>query len=119
MAIGKEWFDIAELQAIRSRRLGRGKIGGKAAGVMLAETILRKSGDPELMKRIKIPRSWFLGADVFYTFTQVNDLLAYSNQKYRPENEVRESYPMVQEAFKSGVFPWCSVDGLRTSLEIF
>lgn len=119
VAIAKEWFDIAELQAIRSRRLGRGKIGGKAAGVMLAETILRKSGDPELVKRIKIPRSWFLGADVFYTFTQVNDLLAYSNQKYRPENEVRESYPMVQEAFKSGVFPAESVDGLRTILESF
>lgn len=117
VAIAKEWFDITDLQAIRSRRFGRGKIGGKAAGVMLAEAILRKSGDLDLANRIKIPRSWFLGADVFYTFTQINDLLAYSNQKYRPENEVRESFPLIQDSFKSGTFPEDSIDGLRTILE--
>lgn len=117
VAIAKEWFDISELKAIRNRRIGRGKIGGKAAGVMLAETILRKSGDPELVNKIQIPRSWFLGADVFYTFTQINDLLAYSNQKYLPEHEVRETYPLIQRSFKSGVFPEDNFDGLRAILE--
>ena len=105
VGIAKEWFDISDLQAIRAQRVGRGKIGGKAAGVMLAETILRKSNRPELTKRIRIPRSWFLGANVFYQFTQINELLRYINQKYRTEQEIREEYPSICEIFRKGTFP--------------
>jgi hypothetical protein len=117
VGIAKEWFDIADLQVIRARRFGRGKIGGKAAGVMLAETILRKSGNPEWVKRIEIPASWFLGADVFYQFTQLNDLLEYSNQKYRSETEVRQDYPSIRESFRTGDFPEDAIDGLKIILD--
>jgi hypothetical protein len=117
VGIAKEWFDISDLQAIRSQRFGRGKIGGKAAGVMLAETILRKSNRPELSERIHIPKSWFLGADVFYQFTQLNELLEYSNQKYRSEQEVREEYSSICEFFNQGTFPEPIIAGLRSILE--
>jgi hypothetical protein len=117
VGIAKEWFDITDLQAIRAQRFGRGKIGGKAAGVMLAETILRKCDRPELVGRIQIPRSWFLGADVFYQFTQFNELIEYSNQKYRTEDEVRDEYPSICEFFREGTFPDDIIDGLRTILE--
>lgn len=117
VGIAKEWFDIADLQAIRARRFGRGKIGGKAAGVVLAEKILRESGNPEWVDRIKIPASWFLGADVFYQFTQLNDLLEYSNQKYRTEEEIRQDYPAIRESFRSGTFPEDALEGLKSILE--
>lgn len=117
VGIAKEWFDISDLQEIRSQRYGRGKIGGKAAGVMLAETILRKSNQPDLIDRFQIPRSWFLGADVFYQFTQMNELLEYSNQKYRTEEEVRQEYPSICEFFQQGSFPAPIVEGLQEILE--
>ncbi|NIM95525.1 MAG: hypothetical protein GTO18_17650 [Anaerolineales bacterium] len=117
VGIAREWLDIADLKAIRSRRFGRGKIGGKAAGMMLAETILRKSGDEDLYARIHIPRSWFLGADVFYQFTQRNNLLEYSNQKYRSEEVIREGYPEIFEAFKKGTFPEDAIRGLQSILD--
>jgi hypothetical protein len=117
VGIAKEWFDVADLRAIRARRYGRGKIGGKAAGVMLAERILRKAGDPELLRRLHIPRSWFLGADVFYQFTQLNDLLVYVNQKYKPEDEIRAEFPVIRERFINGQFPPEAVDGLKEVLE--
>ncbi|MCK5645697.1 MAG: hypothetical protein KAH97_02895, partial [Anaerolineales bacterium] len=117
VGIAKDWFDISDLQSIRASRLGRGKIGGKAAGVMLAETILRKSNRPDISGSIQIPLSWFLGANVFYRFTQMNELLAFSNQKYRSEQEVREEYPEICEFFRKGTFPDEIVAGLQSILD--
>jgi hypothetical protein len=105
LGIAKDWLDISDLQRVRSRRLGRGKIGGKAAGIVLAEAVLRKSARPDFLEHLKVPPSWFLGADVFYQFTQLNDLLGYANQKYRDEAEIREGYPAIRRAFMQGTFP--------------
>lgn len=116
LGIAKDWFDICDLKSIRARRLGRGKIGGKAGGVMLADAILRKSAPLALAERIRIPRSWFLGSDVFYQFTQLNNLLDYSNQKYKSEDEIREQYPQIRESFQSGAFPEEIISGLRSIL---
>ena len=41
--IAKEYLDIEDLKWIRSHRIGTGKIGGKAAGLMLAWKILQKT----------------------------------------------------------------------------
>ncbi|MGD8552883.1 MAG: PEP/pyruvate-binding domain-containing protein, partial [Anaerolineales bacterium] len=117
LAIAREWFDIADLKNIREHRIGRGKIGGKAAGVMLADTVLRKSADPELKPFLHVPPSWFLGADVFYQFSQVNGLLRFANQKYRTEEEIRTDYPAIESVFLDGQFPTEIVESLRSLLE--
>lgn len=117
VGIAKDWFDIADLKAIRDHRIGRGRIGGKAAGVVLARTILHKSLQEEWRARIRVPRSWYLGADVFYDFNAYNDLLRYANQKYKGEDEIRGDYPQIRKAFSEGRFPESVVDGLRMILD--
>jgi hypothetical protein len=117
VGIAKDWFDVSDLKAIRDHRIGRGRIGGKAAGVVLARTILRKSLSPELRARIRVPRSWYLGADVFYDFNSLNNLLKYANQKYKGEAEIRHDYPQIREDFSKGRFPESVVDGLRMILD--
>lgn len=117
VGIAKEWFSIADIKAVRNQRLGRGKIGGKAAGVVLAECILRKSAGAELLNRFDVPRSWFLGADVFYRFTQFNNLLGFANQKYRGEDEIRAEYEGIRGRFEQGRFPEEIVEGLRSVLD--
>jgi hypothetical protein len=117
VGIAKDWFDIAALQSIRARRLGRGKIGGKAGGLMLAECILRKTADPELGETFVVPRSWFLGADVFYQFAQHNNLLGFANHKYKSEAEIRSEYETIRARFRGGRLPEDVADGLREILE--
>ena len=117
VGIAKDWFDISDLQAIRARRLGRGKIGGKAAGLMLADCILRKTADPALGEGVAIPPSWFLGADVFYQFTQYNNLLGFANQKYKTEDLIRAEYAAIQEQCRAARLPEDVVEGLRSILE--
>ena len=113
VGIAKEWFSIADINAIRARRIGRGKIGGKAAGIELARCVLSKAGEPAQLINLDYPRSWFLGADVFYRFTHFNNLLDYANQKYRNESEIREQYPGIRAEFQEGWFPEEIVDELR------
>lgn len=117
VGIAKDWFDITDLQAIRARRIGRGKIGGKAAGVMLAECALRKSTDWDFLQHLSIPQSWFLAADVFYQFSQLNGLHVFANQKYKSEPEIRSDYPTIQDQFMEGHFPDEIVESLQTILE--
>lgn len=117
VGIAKEWFDIADLQAIRARRIGSGKIGGKAAGVMLAECVLRKSSDRDFLQHFCVPQSWFLGADVFYQFTQLNGLHVFANQKYKSEPEIRADYPTIRDQFREGRFPDEIVESLGAILE--
>ncbi|MBN1267114.1 MAG: PEP/pyruvate-binding domain-containing protein [Anaerolineales bacterium] len=118
VGIAREWFDISDLKEIRAHRIGRGKIGGKAAGLMLANSILRKAAPPDLLERIEIPRSWFLGANVFYQFTQLNKLVEFSNQKYKSEEEIRADYPDVRQRYLCGVFPDHIIEGLRGIISI-
>ena len=117
VGIAKEWLSIADLEAIRKHRIGRGKIGGKAAGIELARAILTRSADDEILSRVNFPKSWFLAADVFYRFNQFNDFFDFANQKYKSEDEIREEYPAIRQSYENGRFPEEFVDPLREILD--
>ena len=119
VGVAKKFFTIKDLKEIRRRRIGRGKIGGKAAGMMLAWKILT-SPDPSdelpLQDYLDIPDSYFIGADVFYDFLNMNKLLDTVNQKYKPREVVEAEYPQVQQRFLQGTFPKGIVDRLKEVL---
>ncbi len=117
VGIAKEWFSIDDLKAVLKRRIGRGKIGGKAAGIELARRILNRSLDSSLQERLRFPRSWFLAADVFYRFTQFNELFEFANQKYKSEEEIRQEYQDIRARFEQGRFPEEYIEPLRLVLE--
>jgi hypothetical protein len=74
--LASKYFNLHELKLIRRRTIGSGYIGGKAAGMLLARKIL-KHHHPDLHDQYAEPDdSFFLGADVFYTFMIYNDLWA-------------------------------------------
>ena len=119
VGIAKDLFSIADLQAIRRRRIGRGKIGGKAAGMLLACKILSLDESNEtldLKKHVVLPESYFIGADVFYDFMSHNDLHYLHNQKYKTRERIEQDYPNARKAFLSGHFPDEIVDGLQEIL---
>jgi hypothetical protein len=108
VGLARELLTIGDLKQIRSQRIGRGKIGGKSAGMMLAWKIIQRCGmevAPELAARISIPESCFVAADVFYDFQALNNLIPHMNQKYKSLDEVRADYPKLREAYLLGKFP--------------
>ncbi len=111
--IARQWFTVADLDDIRKRKIGYGKIGGKSAGMMLAYRILLEAASPALKESIRIPVSYFLASDVFYSFLATNGLVHWSDQKYKPEAQIRAEYPVLQEEFLRGRFPEDIAERLR------
>ena len=118
IGVAKHIFKISDLRYIYNRRIGNGKIGGKAAGLMLAwRTLQQQHGDgDDIHSHIGIPQSYFIGTEVIYEFRLMNGLDHYMNQKYRSLDEIREEYPRIVDAHLAGNFPPSTVKQLRAVL---
>jgi hypothetical protein len=103
--IARKWFTVEDLKNIYLRKVGYGKIGGKSAGMMLAYRILRNAAPPEAREAIRIPVSYFLASDLYYVFIANNGLVHWSDQKYKPEAQMRSEYPRIVRDFVEGKFP--------------
>jgi len=103
--IARQWFKVEDLRDIRMRKIGGGKIGGKAAGMLLAMRVLKEVAPPEVRDRFHLPVSYYLGSDVFYNFLTFNGLMHWNDQKYKTEDQMRADYPGLCEQFSRGEFP--------------
>lgn len=118
VTLAKKVFTINDLKQINARRLGRGKIGGKAAGLLLAWKLLQNaemSSDIPL-DFISIPDSYYIGSDVFFEVHELNDFHAYMNQKYRTREEIIAEVPAIREDFAKAKLPEYIVNQLRELL---
>jgi len=114
--IAKHWFKVGDLEEIRRRKIGQGKIGGKSAGMLLAARILNEVGGEQVKASLKIPISYYLGADVFNTFMAFNGLMPWGDQKYKSEAQMRREYPSIQSQFSTGKFPEEIITSLKEVL---
>lgn len=114
--IARKWFTVADLKEIYLRKIGYGKIGGKSAGMMLAYRILKDAAPPEVRESVRIPVSYFLASDLFYVFMANNGLVHWSDQKYKPEAQMRSEYPRIMQDFVNGKFPEDILTRLREIL---
>ncbi len=103
--IAKDWFTVQDLAEIRRHKLGEGRIGGKAAGMLLAARILKEKASEDLQNALRMPTSYYIGSDVFYNFMSVNNLIHWSDQKYKSEDQMWQDYPLILADFKAGAFP--------------
>ncbi|MCB9135361.1 MAG: PEP/pyruvate-binding domain-containing protein [Anaerolineales bacterium] len=114
--IAKDWLTIDILQQIWKNTIGYGRIGGKAAGMLLAYSMLRKVGDNDIKETIRIPDSYFLGSDLMYTFMKMNGLMQWNDQKYKSETDIRAQYDLVCEEYVRSEFPVDVLERLRDML---
>jgi hypothetical protein len=108
VGLARRHFKVEDLKAIGAQRIGRGKIGGKAAGMRLAWRVLQTPSDDdpiEIGPRVRIPDSWFVGADFYYEFVEANDLYGTLNQKYKDLDRIREEYGTHRERYEKTVLP--------------
>jgi hypothetical protein len=114
--IAKRWFTIPDLSEIRSRKIGAGRIGGKAAGMLLAHRILIDELPEELLSCVKKPEYFFIGSNEMYSFFAMNDLEKWNDQKYKDEEMMRADYPLILEEFCNSQFPSDIIEKLREIL---
>lgn len=117
--VAKNVFTIRDLRWVYERLIGRGKIGGKASGMVLAWKILQLNDPelgPDLHSYVGIPETYFIGSELIYEFIFLNKLERYVNQKYLPSAEREDEYPRIMAACKQGEVPEFLVEQLREVL---
>ena len=115
--IAKRWFTIPDLAEIRTRKIGAGRIGGKAAGMLLAHRILMNELPEELQSSINKPEYYFIGSNEMYSFFAMNDLETWNDQKYKSEERMHADYPQIEEQFIKGQFPSDILEKLEEILD--
>ena len=84
--------------------------------MLLAQHILKNTPELGESANITIPESFYVGSDEFYTFMSVNNLIAWNDQKYKTEDEMRVDYPRIEKEFHEGTFPPYILDQIQTML---
>ncbi len=97
-----------------------GRLGGKGAGLFVASQILEKhSASREILRGIRIPKTWHITSDGLSNFINYNDLEEIVEHKYKDIGQVRQEYPSILQIFKSASFPPEIVTGLSIALDDF
>lgn len=141
IAISKRWLRIRDFEGLIERTIGpesgMGRVGGKAAGMYLAATILgarRHTIPAEAAKQpglsnyspssapqhdafaLAMPESFYLRSDVIEDFIAFNGLGEYQNQKYKTPDEIHKEYRLIRSVFRNSDFPSGIIDQLRSML---
>jgi hypothetical protein len=121
ISVGKRYIRVLDFGEVLDHILPTesryGRLGGKAAGLILAHSILQEARRKDrLQADHKIPKSYFLPSNGILEFIEHNDLDELINVKYKSREEVREEYPLIERLFKSGSFPPTIHKGLEEML---
>ncbi|MGQ9819046.1 MAG: PEP/pyruvate-binding domain-containing protein [Candidatus Kapaibacteriales bacterium] len=121
----KDFYEILQKTIITTEGLGR--LGGKAAGLILSNKILESysrqvkslftSNDKFSIDKIKVPRTWFIPSDSFYDFLYYNNLEDIIEQKYKPLEDIRNEYPNIVQVLKNAQFPPELINGITRALD--
>jgi pyruvate, water dikinase len=118
--LADDYLTLEDLMSIRGRLIGSGRIGGKAAGMILARRILlAESGAVDFKRVLEEHDSFYLGSDVFFTFLVDNDLFRMRLRLTRDINHAEEDFAEVERRFLEGVFPDEILEQFRALLDYF
>ena len=103
MPLVKKYLSITDLLDIRNRMVGTGLIGGKTVGMLVARKIVDREA-PQASAKLEPHDSFYIGADVFYTFLVRNGLWPYREQQHSPETFL-EGVDEARAKILAGTFP--------------
>jgi hypothetical protein len=124
ISLAKNYITIRDIDDILKRTLWSrkrpGKLGGKAAGMILAHRILLpmlEKGDPELEDVIRVPDAWYLNSGVFSEFLDRNNLYLFHTFKYKDRETIEREVERIEEKFRFATFAPEVVEDFRRILE--
>ncbi len=121
IAVAKKFIRVSDFNFLLDSLIptdgDQGRIGGKAAGLLLARSILEHAArHGRFESEFKIPESYFVPSNGILEFIEHNGLEEIINVKYQEIDDVREAFPLVERLFKSGSFPPTLHKGLEEML---
>jgi pyruvate,water dikinase len=114
----EDFFEL--LQNVIFTKESHGRLGGKSAGLFLAEKILtRCAKDKGIPTGFKTPKTWYITSDALFSFINYNNFEEVIEQKYKDISQIRIEYPNIVQTFKNAHFPPEIMRGLSMALDDF
>jgi hypothetical protein len=124
ISLAKNYVTIRDADAILQNTLFSrqrpGKLGGKAAGMILAHKILLpalEKKDPDLEAVLRVPDTWYLNSGMFSEFLDRNNLYLFHTFKYKDRENIEKEFLRIEEQFKSAAFSPEVIEDFRRMLE--
>lgn len=118
--LADRYLTVDDLMYIRSRMIGSGRVGGKAAGMLVARKVLSKRSKGRDFNRILEEHdSFFIGSDVFFTFLVDNNLFRLKSDLSRNVQVSREEFEAIEKHFINGEFPTEIIEQFKDMLAYF
>ena len=124
VSLAKNHITIRDMDLILQRclwsRRRPGRLGGKAAGMILAYKILLpllEKHDPEMEEYIRVPDTWYLNSGVFSEFLDRNNLYLFHSYKYKDREDIEKEFLHIEEKFRYATFAPDVIDDFRKILE--
>ena len=124
ITLAKNHITIRDMDLILRKSLWSrkrpGRLGGKAAGMILALKILLpllEKRESELEEYIRVPDTWYLNSGVFSEFLDRNNLYLFHTYKYKEREEIEKEFQHIEEKFRHATFSPEGVEDFRKILE--
>jgi pyruvate,water dikinase len=112
----EDFFGLLRHAAVLPKSHGR--LGGKSAGLFLAERVLYRAVEhADILGKVRVPRTFYIPSDGVLQFLAFNGLDDLYNWRYRDVSEIRQAYPNVVEVFRSSRFTPELIAGLAAVLD--
>ncbi len=115
--LAQKHLGLSDLLEIRRRMIGTGPIGGKSIGMVLAQAIVKKA-DPSWATFLEPHDSFYIGADVFYTYMVENGLW-WIKQKQKDPDTYLDGLELARQQMRKGTFPEYIMEQFADLLEYF
>ncbi|MBM4143438.1 MAG: pyruvate, phosphate dikinase [Lentisphaerae bacterium] len=103
LRLAAKYLTLKEILDVGRRMIGTGLIGGKAAGMVIARAILKKTA-PRFRQVLEEHDSFYIGSDVFYTFLVQNGIWRV-REKQRDPGRFLEDADQARRRILAGSFP--------------
>ncbi|OPY91051.1 MAG: phosphoenolpyruvate synthase [Syntrophaceae bacterium PtaU1.Bin231] len=124
IGIAKHFITIRDVDEMLSSSFSTprrpGKIGGKAAGLLLAHKILLPrllERDPDFERKVTVPESYYFNSGILSDFMDYNCLYSFSSRKYQSREDIAENFRNIGQVFAKASFPPDTVAMFRAFLE--
>ncbi len=116
--LAQNHFSLEDLTDIKSRLIGSGFIGGKAAGMLLAQKILAQDKSFDWNEYLEPHDSFYIGSDVFYSYIVENGWWKLL-MKQKTKEGYFEAAPEMKENLLRGKFPHQLRERFQEIIEYF
>ena len=118
--LADRYLTLDDLLRIRDRLIGSGRIGGKAAGMLLARSVLlADKGQIDFAQVLEEHDSFYIGSDVFFTFLVNNDLFHLRMELSRTGKLSRDEFAKLEQRFLEGEFPEETIEQFRGMIDYY